>query len=554
MPEKMKDTLFIDMKYLILYRKLGYDEIAPDIFVYHYPDITLTIYSEEQRFEYRGKSYPLIAYKDFSILECIDRLLKKGYASKDIVLGDSGYDIVIKKPDSGFYLGIFAEGWGKNYENLLLSYKRISAGNECLYTSQLSGGLIDFKSEIHIGKEVFTAGVFEKTALKYSENYYNPASNEDFPSEYIVKYGELLKYTGCEKTVIVPSGVTRIGTGAFWSNLAIEKVILPEGVECICGDAFVYCENLKNVNIPSSVSEMGDDPFAGCFHIHIENRSANFINEDGVLFDKTKRFLIHYTASKPDEVYTIPETVTWIGKHSFYKCANLKVVRITKNVRFMGNNAFSDCRQIRLINESAYFKYVNGVLYDKNATTCMHYSMGSGVKVVELLDTVRTIGRNCFWNCDMIEKIIIPKSVRQIGYNPFANCKNVVLENHSPYYQVIDGILYDSTVKEVIYCSPTAANGKTIVLPETVVNIGRSAFTGCGTLTDILLPEGLQFISRSSFSGCTALKTISIPQSVKEIADWCFNGCSSLETICLPKHIKISQNTLKGCQAKVIRI
>ena len=76
MAEKTKDTLFIDMKYVILYRKLGYDEIAPDVFVYQYPDTTLTIYSEEQRFEYLGNSYPLLAYKDFAILECIDRLLK----------------------------------------------------------------------------------------------------------------------------------------------------------------------------------------------------------------------------------------------------------------------------------------------------------------------------------------------------------------------------------------------------------------------------------------------------------------------------------------------
>lgn len=154
----------------------------------------------------------------------------------------------------------------------------------------------------------------------------------------------------------------------------------------------------------------------------------------------------------------------------------------------------------------------------------------------------------------MIDKIVIPKSVRQIGYNPFANCKNVVLENHSPYYKVIDGILYDATVREIIYCPPKAAKGKTVEIPKTVVNIGRSAFTGCETLTDIILPEGLKFISRSSFSGCTALKTISIPSGVEEIADWCFNGCSSLETIYLPNHIKVSQNTLKGCPAKVIRI
>ena len=213
----------------------------------------------------------------------------------------------------------------------------------------------------------------------------------------------------------------------------------------------------------------------------------------------------------------------------------------------MGNNAFSDCRNIRLINESVYFRYVKGVLYDRNATTCMHYSMGSGVKVVELLDTVRTIGRNCFWNCDMIDKIVIPKSVRQIGYNPFANCKNVILENHSPYYQVIDGILYDATVRELIYCPPKDAKGKTFYIQKLTKQWNNPK-------TDIILPEGLKFISRNSFSGCTALKTISIPRSVEEIADWCFNGCSSLKTIYLPSHITVSQNTLKGSPAKVIRI
>ena len=148
MAEKTKDTLFIDMKYVILYRKLGYDEIAPDVFVYQYPDTTLTIYSEEQRFEYLGNSYPLLAYKDFAILECIDRLLKKGYSANVIVMNDSGYDLVIKKPNGELYMGIFAEGWGKNYESLLTEYKRKSRFNECLYTSQLSGGLIDFKSKL----------------------------------------------------------------------------------------------------------------------------------------------------------------------------------------------------------------------------------------------------------------------------------------------------------------------------------------------------------------------------------------------------------------------
>lgn len=554
MSEKNKDTLFIDMKYVILYRKLGYDEIAPDVFRYKYADTDITVYSEEQRFEFTGKSYPLLKYKDFVLLEAVDRLLKKGYPASALSLSFYPYDLAILQPNGTLYCGIYAAAWGKEYAGLVSGFVKQSKNTECLYTSQLSGGLMDYLSKIFAYGQEFSAGIFEKAISRYNLVFSTASDDRTYPQEFLVKNGELLKYLGKDTVVRVPDGITRIGTGAFWNNLHIQRVILPESVACICGDAFVYCENLKQVNIPKAVNEMGDDPFAGCLEIEIDNHSPHFICENGVLFDDKKKFLIHYTASKQISEYTIPETVTWIGKHSFYKCVNLRLVTITKNVKFMGNNAFSDCRNIKLINESDYFHYIDGVLYDKNITTCMHYSMGSGVKVVKLADTVRTIGRNCFWNCDMIEKIIIPASVRQIGYNPFANCKNVVLENHSPYYAVVDGILYDATVKEMVYCPPTAAKKDKVTIPATVVNIGRSAFTGCDTLKAVELPEGLKFISRSSFSGCTNLKEIRIPQSVEEIADWCFNGCTSLERAYIPKHIRLLPNTFNGCSAEIIRI
>ncbi len=554
MAEKTKDTLFIDMKYIILYRKLGYDEIAPDVFRYQYDDTDITIYSEEQRFEFKGESYPLLQYKDFVLLEAIDRLLKKGYPSGAVSLNYFPYDVAILQPNGILYCGVYVAAWGKDYTALVSGFVKKTKKIECLYTSQLSGGLVDYQSKIFANGQEFSLGIFEKSITQYNLVFCTICDDRKYPDEFSVKNGELLKYLGKDSVVNIPEGITRIGTGAFWNNLFIEKVVLPESVKCICGDAFVYCENLKEVNIPQSVSEMGDDPFAGCLAIKIDNHSPYFICEDGVLFDDKKKFLIHYTASKQDTEYVIPETVTWIGKHSFYKCVNLRLVTITRNVKFMGNNAFSDCRNIKLRNESDYFHYIDGVLYDKNMTTCMHYSMGSGVKTVKLVDSVRTIGRNCFWNCDMIEKIIIPASVRQIGYNPFANCKNVVLENHSPYYAVVDGILYDATVREMVYCPPTAARRDKVIVPETVVNIGRSAFTGCDTLKAVELPKGLKFISRSSFSGCTALKEIHIPQSVEEIADWCFNGCTLLERAYIPEHIKLLPNTFNGCKAEIIRI
>ena len=552
MSDKVKDMLFIDMKYVILYRKLGFIEIKPDIFEHNYGCVSILIDSESQKYIYLDKEYPLLKYKDFVILECIDRLLKKGYDSTNISLDTFECDILLKSDDS-IPIRIFASQWGADYSELCRSFTYPGSGIFGLYTSQLSGGLVDYISTIHTPKGIFQHGIFERDADRMNYQYYNPDKDSDYPREFVVRNGELLKYTGKEEHVVIPDGIRRIGSGAFWNNLALKTVSIPGSVSCICGDAFVYCENLTKVNIPESVDQMGDDPFAGCIDIEIDNESPFFVNDDGVLFDRDRRFLIHYTASIQDEYYEIPLSVEWIGKHGFYKCENLKCVRITKNVKFMGNNAFSDCINIHLINDSPYFAYEDGVLYNKEKTTCMHYSMGSGIKNVKIASTVRTIGRNSFWNCDMVDTIEIPASVRQIGYNPFANCRNVHLINNSPFYKLIGGTLYNSDLTELVCCPSTAPIDGTIPIPESVINIGRNAFTGCVNLERIILPSSVKYISRGAFSECINLKIVEIPASVKDIGDWCFNKCRSLKKVTIPRELEIKPNTFNGCDVEVIR-
>lgn len=544
--KKTKDTLFIDMKYIILYRKLGYSEVMSDIFEYQYSDTKITIESEHQRFKFKDEYYPLLSYKDFVTLECVDRLLKIGYPIATLSLNTDGADITINCKD-GKVVHIFAAQWGKDYKELVSTFSNSLDGINCLYTSQLSGGLVDYISRIYTDNDVFDYGIFEKSNIPFQFHFSVKGSTAIYDSDFKVENDELLKYLGNSTKVIVPNGITRIGTGAFWNNTTVEEIVLPNTVTCICGDTFIYCNNLKKINIPFAVSEMGDDPFAGCPDIQIQNESNNFIIEDGILFDSAKRFLIHYTASKPEDKYTIPSSVEWIGKHSFYKCQNLKEVVISENVKFMGNNAFSDCNKIHLINKSPYFNYEEGVLYNRDNTQCMHYSMGSGVKTIHLKNTVRTIGRNCFWNCSMIEKIIIPKSVRQIGYNPFASCTNITFDVRCQNYAEKEGILYESTFKEMICCPASAVKNGTIKIPDSVVNIGRNAFTGCTSLHEITIPENVAFISRSSFSNCSNLKKVTIPYSIKEMADWCFNNCINLEEIRLPKNLVIPPNTFNNC-------
>ncbi|MFW5889410.1 MAG: leucine-rich repeat domain-containing protein [Bacillota bacterium] len=260
--------------------------------------------------------------------------------------------------------------------------------------------------------------------------------------------------------------------------------------------------------------------------------------------------LIHYMPSKTNTHYTIPKTVEWIGKHSFYKCKNLRQVILTENVSFVGNNVFSDCDNITLINNSPHFTYKNGLLYNADMTQVYHYSMGSNIKHVVIEEGTRTIGRNAFWNSKQIESITIPSTVRQIGYNPFANCINAKFINNSLHYQLLDGIIYSKDLKELVCCTDKVARSG-FDLPKALVSIGRNAFVGCKSLEQISLPENVKYISRGAFSGCVNLHSVKLSENITAIGDWAFNNCVSLKNICIPKNIKIHPNTFNNTQTRV---
>jgi hypothetical protein len=545
----VRDTLFIDMKYIILYRKLGYSEIKQDIFAYSYPDTTITIESEHQLFNFLGKQYPLKEYKHFVLLECIDRLLKKGYHATDIGINDKNFDMIVKHNNRTLF-NILAAGWD-DYKNLTSAYHHQTNEIVILYTSQLSGGLVDYISTIYSQGQIYYNGIFEKNAKVYDFELIQEKSSRDYPAEFEVKNDILKKYTGHDKIVRIPDGIKRIDTGVFWNALFLEEVVIPESVTCIAGDTFIYCKNLKKINIPEAVDQIGDNPFAGAENLTIVNRSPYFVIDDDVLFDCDMKMLIHYIPQNQRTTYIVPESVEWIGKHSFFNCKSLELVTVTKNVKFMGNNVFSDCPNIVLKNESPYFVYENGGLYNKAMTDFFHYSMGMNNKIFALAQGVRKIGRNSFWNCRKLEKLIIPASVREIGYNPFANCMRLEFENHSDKFSVENGLLLDRDKKQLICCtSKVAQHG--VQLPSSLINIGRNAFTGCESLTELNIPEGVQQISRGAFSGCINLAKITIPKTVKRIEGWAFNGCIKLKQIRISKETTVAPTALNNCNAEVV--
>ena len=71
----------------------------------------------------------------------------------------------------------------------------------------------------------------------------------------------------------------------------------------------------------------------------------------------------------------------------------------------------------------------------------------------------------------------------------------------------------------------------TLVIPNTMTNIGDRAFQRCIDLSRVAIPYGVATIGAGAFAGCVSLTNVTIPGSVTSIGAGPFEGCASLNAI-----------------------
>jgi hypothetical protein len=74
------------------------------------------------------------------------------------------------------------------------------------------------------------------------------------------------------------------------------------------------------------------------------------------------------------------------------------------------------------------------------------------------------------------------------------------------------------------------------VIPNTVTNLGGSAFSGCASLTNVTIPNGLTSIGDNMFLNCASLASVAIPIGVTTIGEAAFAG-SGLTSVTIPDSV-----------------
>lgn len=127
-----------------------------------------------------------------------------------------------------------------------------------------------------------------------------------------------------------------------------------------------------------------------------------------------------------------------------------------------------------------------------------------------------------------VESIIVPDSVTEIGYGAFSG--SLTLKSVS----LGKGI---TKINRHTFFECWAL--KSVDLPDGVTEIGYMAFAYCIKLESIKLPEQLVVIDREAFYNCSALKKVEIPDLVTEIRFLAFAGCNNVEYFTLGSRVRV---------------
>lgn len=153
-------------------------------------------------------------------------------------------------------------------------------------------------------------------------------------------------FEGCTSLVSInlPSTLLFIGRGAFLNCSSLSGITLPNGLLAIGEGAFKGCISLGVLSIPDSVEELGNGALYSISPDAFSN-SDRYINDNGVLYNKSKTWLYHYDFNKEDEIFEIPSTVEVIDGGAFVgsvgnTVAKLKSVVIPKSLKYVLNSGF----------------------------------------------------------------------------------------------------------------------------------------------------------------------------------------------------------------------
>ncbi len=334
--------------------------------------------------------------------------------------------------------------------------------------------------------------------------------------------GESYIVTGIDdrtvSSIVIPSEyngkpVTSIGNSAFSSCSKLTSVKIPDSITSIDSGAFRQCLNLAYITIPDSVTSIGSSAFSNCTNLTSVTMGNNVTN----IGEKAFYYCIGLTT------LTIPNGVTTIGTDAFSGCRkllevyNLSQLTITAGTQDNGSVAYYARDVYTSTSETSKLTKTDDgyIFYDDNGNISLVGYTGNETELIlpdKFNEKSYSIYNSAFYNCSSLTSITIPDSIAEIGTSAFTACSNLTKVNYLGTMEDWCNISFGSASANPLYYA-------------------HNLYLNDKLVTELIIPETVTEIKDFTFSNCTSITSVTIPDSVTTIGSWVFSDCSNLKEI-----------------------
>ena len=223
------------------------------------------------------------------------------------------------------------------------------------------------------------------------------------------------------------------------------------------------------------------------------------------------------------------KSVTWTSSdQSVATVANGKITAIgsgTATITATTSNGKTATCTVTVTNPYADFSFT----LSGNGYALTGYS-GTDTEVVVPAEymgkSVTIINSRAFYDCSFITKITLPDTIKEIGSSAFGYCTSLQTIEIPACTRILDSVFTGCTSLEEV------------TLPDGLISIGSNLFTNCNSLNKVTILSGS--VARYTFADCANLKEIVIGENVSSVAQGAFEDCTSLQYLTLPR---VDENT-----------
>lgn len=367
--------------------------------------------------------------------------------------------------------------------------------------------------------------------------------------------------SGKEGAYTVPEGTKIIDENAFADVFYLNKITLAKSVEKIEKFAFKGAKKLeevdfnntekltsigeqaftgtplKKVTIPSCVTTLGVAAFSQLAELtEVKFAAGSKLTElSSNLFQNCKK-LEKVLFDGENNINTISSAV-------FDGCEKLKNLAIPQKVTVIASGAFKGTKELETVT------FAENAILDRIGESAF---AESGIKHIELPQSVKTIQTLAFDHCASLKEIKLPKDFSNVAEGAFNFCESLlkfIVESGNTRYSTLDGMLCDINKTTLEVFPAGKADSKYTLIPY-FTTIAPYAFYGSQKISNITFPRSVTKIGIRAIALCENLSSLSFMGETKipELNDNIFYRTSNQKNIIIyvrKKWYEISENEEK---------